>query len=159
MSQENARQELKGEADSSQLGCIMQSCNYCGKENDDAFGFCAGCGCSLNEPKISLSFPWTPLLVWGGLTFNISVNASIVYGSLPLFYRHDNLGPGMIFWFITLFEVAVISCLIGLPCAIFAIKKRRRRVGWLSLVLALTPAPLALILLKMAMHLNGLQFD
>jgi hypothetical protein len=28
----------------------MRSCDYCGKENDDASDICAGCGCSLVEP-------------------------------------------------------------------------------------------------------------
>lgn len=28
----------------------MRSCNYCGKENDDASVNCVGCGCSLIEP-------------------------------------------------------------------------------------------------------------
>jgi hypothetical protein len=28
----------------------MRSCDYCGKENDDASDNCAGCGCSLVKP-------------------------------------------------------------------------------------------------------------
>ena len=137
----------------------MRSCDYCGKENEDAAGSCVGCGCSLDSPKVSLSIPWTPLLSWGGLLFNIYVNASIVYGSLPEFYSHQNIGPGIMIGFIGLFFTAIICFLIGIPCAILAIKKGRRRVGWLGVVFALTPAPLALGLLKAAMHLNGLHFD
>jgi hypothetical protein len=133
------------------INYIIQSCGYCGKENDDASGLCVGCGCSLNEPKVSFSFPWSLLLSWGGLIFNIFINGCIVYGSLPVFFRHDNLGPGTIFYFIGFFEIAVISFLIGFPCAILAIKKNRRRVGWLGIILALTPAPLSLALLKVAM--------
>jgi hypothetical protein len=102
---------------------------------------------------------WIPLLSWGGLVFNIIVNVSIVYGSLPVFFRHDNIGPSAIFYFIGLFIQAVVSILIGFPCAILAIKKERRRIGWLGIVLAITPVPLSLTLLKTAMYLNGLKFD
>jgi hypothetical protein len=137
----------------------MRSCDYCGKEKEDATGSCIGCGCSLDSPKVSLSIPWTPLLSWGGLLFNIYVNASIVYGSLPGFYSHQNIGPGIMIGFIALIFMAIICLLIGIPCAILAIKKGRRRVGWLGIVFALTPAPLALGLLEGAMHLNGSHFD
>ena len=102
---------------------------------------------------------WVPLLSWGGLVFNIIVNVSNVYGSLPVFFRHDNIGPMAIFYFIGLFIQAIICILIGFPCAILAIKKGRRRMGWLGIILALTPAPLSLTLLKTAMYLNGLKFD
>jgi hypothetical protein len=111
------------------------------------------------NPKVTLTFPWAAFLSWGGLVFNIFVNVCIVYGSLPEFYSHEDIGPGIMIGFIALFYKAVICFLIGMPCAILAIKKGRRRVGWLGVIFALTPAPLALALLKAAMHLNGLKFD
>ena len=111
------------------------------------------------NPKVTLTFPWAAFFSWGGLVFNIFVNVCIVYGSLPEFYSHEDIGPGIMIGFIALFYKAVICFLIGMPCAILAIKKGRRRVGWLGVIFALTPAPLALALLKAAMHLNGLKFD
>jgi hypothetical protein len=142
----------------------MKKCSYCGAEYPDDAVVCAFDKTSLDNPPPSLSFrwsafPWTLLLSWGGLVFSIFVNVSIVHGCLPLFFTHHNLGPGMIFWFISLFSTAGLTFFIGIPCAILAIKKGRRRVGWLGVVLALTPAPLGLTLVKIAMHLNGLQFD
>jgi len=93
------------------------------------------------------------------LLFSIFINASVVYRCLPYFFWHQNLGPGMMLWFVGLFVTAILTFLIGVPCAIVAIKKRRRRVGWAGLLLALTPAPLGVILLRVAMHLTGIQFD
>jgi hypothetical protein len=115
----------------------MRSCDYCGKENEDAVGSCAGCGCSLDSPKVSLSIPWTPLLSWGGLIFNIYVNASIVCGSLPEFYSHENIGPGIMIGFIGLFFTAITCFLIGIPCAILAIKKDDDELGGWVLCLRL----------------------
>jgi hypothetical protein len=137
----------------------MRSCDYCGKKNEDTAGSCAGCGCSLNEPKVSLSIPWTPLLSWGGFAFSLIMNASIVYGCLPVFFRHENLSAESMFWFIILALVAILTFIIGMPCAILAIMKGRRRIGWLGIIIALTPAPLGLILMETAMHLNGLHYD
>jgi len=99
------------------------------------------------------------VISWGGFIFSIFINVSIVYGCLPTFFRHTNLGPSMIFWFINLFSMAIVTCIIGIPCGILAIRKGRPRVGWLGVALAITPAPLGWALLKVAMHLNGLQFD
>jgi hypothetical protein len=99
------------------------------------------------------------LISWGGLLFGIFNNVWIVNGCLPVFFRHNNLGPGTIFWFIGLFYEAIVGFVIGIPCGIWAIKKHRPRVGWLGIVLALTPAPLGWTVLKVAMHVYGLEFD
>jgi hypothetical protein len=139
----------------------MKKCSYCGAEYSDDVAVCGLDQTSLDVPpsSASFSFPWAAVFSWGGLLFSIFINASIVYGCLPYFFWHQNLGPGMIFWYMGLFETAILTFVIGVPCAIVAVKKKRRRIGWLGLVLALTPAPLGVILLRVAMHLNGIQFD
>jgi hypothetical protein len=138
----------------------MRKCSYCGTEYSDDVAVCALDQTSLDiQASSSFSFPWAALFSWSGLLFNIYVNLCIIYGSLPEFYSHQNIGPGIMIGFIGLFFTAVICFLVGIPCAILAIKKGRRRVGWLGVAFALTPAPLALALLKAAMQINGLHFD
>jgi hypothetical protein len=137
----------------------MRSCDYCGKENDDAVSHCAGCGCSLDEPKIDVSLPWAAIFSWGGYIFGLFANISMVFACLPFYVDHSSRGPGMIFWFIGIYEFALVAFLIGVPCGIVAIKKGRRRIGWSGLILGFTPAPLAFALLEIATKLFNLPFD
>jgi|GEM_PF-6498297 hypothetical protein len=138
----------------------MRSCDYCGKENDDTFDNCAGCGCSLIEPKLSLKFPWAAFFAWAGLVIGILGTGYVALISFPFYgFHHQELGHGVMIWMAFVFMTGFWSFLIGLPCAIVGIIKGRRLIGWLGVLLVLLPVPLGWAMLKTAMALNGLTLE
>lgn len=133
----------------------MRSCDYCGKENEDAASACIGCGCSLDEPKIDYTFPWAGFFSWAGLLIGLFGTGRAVLMALPFFWNHSDLGPGIMFWMWAVLLTAFYTFLLGLPCAIVAIVKRRRLAGWLGVFLVMAPAPLAFAMFNTAMRING----
>jgi hypothetical protein len=139
----------------------MKKCSYCGAEYSDDISVCALDQTSLDVPpsSSSFSFPWAALFSWGGLVFGMLGTASAFLNTYPYYFVHHDIGPGMIFYFLGLAVIAIFTLVVGLPCAIVGIIKRRRLVGWLGVIFALAPAPLGLAMLKAAMIMNGFHFD
>ena len=137
----------------------MRHCGYCGKENDDAAGSCAGCGTSLLEPCDvvcgSRAIPWGAVFAWTAVSIGLFGIGRVVYWTLPFFWIHHDIGNGGFVWFRGVCITAFYTFVFALPCAIVGIVKRRRVLGWLGVVFAIAPLPLAFIMSEVAMALNG----
>jgi hypothetical protein len=104
-------------------------------------------------------FPWPAFLSSSGLIVGVFSTGFVALSCLQFFFVQDHLGPSMIFWFMSLGWLAVITFLLGFPCAVFGIRKGWRRIGWLGVVFSMAPAPLGFAMLKIAMLANGVHFD
>jgi hypothetical protein len=133
----------------------MKKCSYCGAEYPDDVIVCALDQTALDNPAPSPTISWPAVFAWGGLIVGIMGTSSVALISYPIFRIHQDIGPGTMLWLAVVFITAIWTFLIGLPCAIIGIVKRRRLVGWLGVAFAIAPAPLGLAMLKTAMLING----
>jgi len=82
----------------------MHACTYCGKDNEDAASFCAGCGDSLDSP--ASSFPVVSDekrsrragFAWFGLVVGILGTGFIVFISYPFFFVPRGTGIRPMAW-------------------------------------------------------------
>jgi hypothetical protein len=118
---------------------------------------------SPNEQDVDLvlsflAYPWATIFSWGGFVFGLLVNLGIIISSLPFYFDYSGRGAGMLSWYLIAGRWALFAFLVGVPCGITAMMKGRRRLGRYGIVLGLTPAPLAYILLSIATRLFNAHF-
>ena len=143
----------------------MRVCSYCGKENDDAAGFCIGCHDSLDNPLHS--FPLVSdeqkrqraIFAEIGLIVGILGTGLVVLTSYPVFFLPYGTPLRPMVWSVALVLTAVATFVVGLPCAFFGTTSNKRLIGWLGVALCLAPAPLGFAMLRIAMALHGLELE
>ena len=101
------------------------------------------------------TFPWARFFAWAGLIVGIFGAGRVMLISYPLFGIHHDIGIEGWIWFSTVCTTGFCTLLIGLPCAIIGIVKRRRLVGWLAVIFVVAPLPLGFAMLHITMALNG----
>jgi len=137
----------------------MKKCSYCGVEYPDDVVLCALDQTSLDNPPPSFSFPWAGFFAWAGLVVGILGTTNAALLSLPFFWLHHDIANGAVLWFAFLCMTGFWTFVLGLPCSIVGIVKRRRVVGWLGVIFAIVPVPLGFAMLHVAMALNGFHID
>ena len=140
----------------------MKKCPYCGAEYSDDMVACALDQTSLDSspPSRSVSLPaFSSWSGWSGLIVGILGTGFVAFLSYPFFSIHHNIGPGGAMWLGIVLFIAGVTFLLGLPCAIVGIVKGRRLIGWLGVVFTLAPLPTGIVMLKVAMMINGVHAE
>jgi hypothetical protein len=133
----------------------MKKCSYCGAASPDDAVVCAADQTSLDNPSLPPGISWSDVFAWGGLAIGILGTGFAAFLSYPFFRLHQDIGNGAVLWFGLLCLTGLWTLLLGLPCAIFTLLRRRRILGWLSVIFVISPVPLGLGMLHFAMALNG----
>ena len=143
----------------------MRTCTYCGKENEDAASFCAGCGDSLADS--SHSFPAISdekkrqrvVFAWIGLVIGVVGTGLVMLMSFPFFFVPHGRGIRPMAWAAALILIAGGSFLTGLPCSLLGTTSNKRLIGWLGAGFCLAPGPLGFAMLHIAMTLRGFELE
>ena len=143
----------------------MRACTYCGKDNEDAASFCAGCGDSLDSPASSFvavseeQRNQRVYFAWFGLLVGIIGVGFIVFISYPFFFVPRGRGIRPMAWAMALFVTAAGTFLVGLPCSFIGTTSNKRLIGWLGVILGIAPWPLGSAMLHIAMALRGFELE
>jgi len=94
---------------------------------------------------------WLAIIAWSGLVIGIVANTIVVIITIPFFFNIP-IGAEIrpMGWAGISFLIALGSIILGLPCSLVGILSKRRLIGWISLVLVLSPELMASGLLHIA---------
>jgi hypothetical protein len=139
----------------------MRTCTYCGKDNEVAASFCAGCGDSLDNS--SHAFPVLSdekrrqrvVFAWAGFVVGMAGTGIVTFISLPFFFVPHGSGIRPMGWAAAVLLLAGGTFLVGLPCSMIGTTSNKRWIGWLGVPLSIAPGPLGFAMLHIAMAIRG----
>jgi len=139
----------------------MKKCSYCGSEYPDDTGACPVDHTLLDreESQPARQFPWSAAL----LTIGLLANGFVIYISFGFYssfpyYSQVHVSGVTWDWVPEVRGAATISFAFSFFCVIFGVLKKKRWIDWLGFILALSPGPLAWMILKISVF-NGLTYD
>ena len=137
----------------------MQSCSYCGKGNEDAAAFCAGCGTKMEADTPPACNPHLDDFAVGALWVGAIGTSLAVLITMPFFTvsKGESIRPmGWVMWVLLL---ALGTFVVGLICGAIGARSARRTAAGIGVLLSICPFPAAWILIQLASAIRGFTFS